>query len=110
MKRVSIFLIAVALIVGMAGCGQSAYIDAVSPDQGIQRQTLSGVIITGTYLTEATSVSFGSGIMVNTFTVDNSTQITANITISSNATPGARDVSVTTPGGTATKSAGFIVN
>jgi len=85
-------------------------VNTVSPDSGIQGQTLSSVTITGTYLTGATSVSFDSGIMVNSFTVDSSTQITADISISSGATPGARDVSVTTPGGTATKTGGFTVN
>ena len=68
------------------------------------------VVIAGTNFTGATSVSFGSGITVNSYTVDNSTQITANITISGSATTGARDVSVTAPGGTATKSAGFTVS
>jgi titin len=84
-------------------------ISTVSPNSGVQGQTLS-VTITGTYLTGATSVSFGSGITVNSFTVDSSTQITASITISGSATTGARDVSVTTPGGTATKTGGFTVN
>ncbi len=72
-------------------------------------QTLE-VTITGTYLTGATSVSFGAGISVNSFVVDSDTQIRANITIDAGATPGLRDVSVTTPGGTDTKPNAFNVS
>ena len=83
----------------------------VSPNQGIQGQTLNGVIITGTYLTGATSVSFGSGITVNSLTVNSPTQITANITIDPAAAPGARSVTVTTPGGSSAPLANaFTVN
>jgi PKD repeat protein len=84
-------------------------VSSVSPNQGTQAQTLS-VTITGTSFTGATNVSFGAGITVNSFTVDSDTQITASITIAGSATPGARDVSVTTPGGTATKASSFTVN
>jgi internalin A len=86
----------------------SPTIRSVNPNSGIQGQTLSVTII-GTYLTGATSVGLGSGIAVNSFTVDSPTQIVANVSISSGASPGARDVSVTTPGGTAIKSASFTV-
>ncbi len=83
-------------------------ITSVTPGSGTQGQTL-GVIILGTNLTGATSVSFGAGITVNSFTVNSSTQITANISISSTATTGARNVSVTTPAGTGTGSGLFSV-
>jgi len=76
-------------------------ITTVNPNQGDQDETLD-VTITGTYFTGATSVGFGSGITVNSFVVDDSTQITANIAIDPAATFGARDVTVITPGGTAT--------
>jgi len=81
---------------------------SVNPTQEVQGQTLN-VIIWGNYFTGTTSVSFGSGITTNSFTVDSATQITASITISGSATPGLRDVSVTTPGGTATLTNGFTV-
>jgi PKD repeat protein/sporulation protein YlmC with PRC-barrel domain len=84
-------------------------ITSVTPTSGVQGQTLS-VTIAGTYLTGATSVSFGSGITVNSFTVNSATQITANITISATTATGARDVLVTTPAGLATKTGGFTVN
>jgi hypothetical protein len=83
-------------------------ITSVNPSSGRQNQNLS-VVITGTYFTGAASVSFGSGITVNSFTVDSDTQIPASITISGSATVGARDVSVTTAGGTATLTASFTV-
>jgi hypothetical protein len=54
-------------------------------------------------------VSFGAGITVNSFIVGNDTQITVNITIDGSAATGARDVSVTTPGGTATGTGAFTV-
>jgi outer membrane protein assembly factor BamB len=84
-------------------------VTSVSPNSGNQGQTLNNVIITGTYFTGATAVSFGAGITVNSFITDNATQIRANITIAGGAALGARDVSVTTPGGTGTKTGGFTV-
>jgi hypothetical protein len=88
----------------------AATISSVNPNQGSQGQTLNGVIITGTYFTGATAVSFGSGITVTGYTVNSATQITASISISDSAAAGARDVSVTTPVGTATKTGAFTVN
>ena len=85
-------------------------VTSVNPNAGNQGQTLNGVIITGNQFTGATAVSFGAGITVNGFNTDNATQITANITIAAGATPGTRDVSVTTPEGTGIKTAGFTVN
>jgi hypothetical protein len=85
-------------------------ISTVSPNQGVQGQTLASVIITGNNLTGASSVSFGAAVTTNSFTVNSKTQITANITIAYGATPGARNVSVTTLGGTATLTSGFTVN
>ena len=83
-------------------------ITSISPNQGNQGETLD-VTITGTSFTGATSVGFGSGITVNSFTVDSPTQITANISIDAAATLGARDVSVNTPGGSHTLPGGFSV-
>lgn len=75
-------------------------ISSVFPPSGLQGQTRN-VTIRGDNLSEATAVSFGVGITVNSFRVVSSTQIDANITISGTATQGPRDVSVTTPRGTA---------
>ncbi len=84
-------------------------VSSVTPKSGNQGQTLSSVVITGNYFVCAAAVSFGSGITVNSFTVNSASQITASITIAVNATLGARDVSVTAPGGTGTLPDGFMV-
>jgi hypothetical protein len=84
-------------------------VTSATPNQGDQGESLS-VIIAGTDFTGATSVSFGSGITTTGFTVDNSTQITANITIDAGAAVGARDVSVTNADGTDTLTSGFTID
>jgi 5-hydroxyisourate hydrolase-like protein (transthyretin family) len=73
-------------------------ITSVSPDHGIQGQTLD-VVITSNNLTGVTAVKFGKGITVNSFNIDSTTQITANITIQNKATIGPRDISVIKPSG-----------
>ncbi|MFA7247651.1 MAG: choice-of-anchor U domain-containing protein, partial [Dehalococcoidia bacterium] len=86
-------------------------ITSVNPNSGTQGQTLD-VTITGTNFTGATSVRFGalgSYVSVNGFTVDSDTRITASITIMSFASPGVRNVSVTTPAGTGSLNDGFTV-
>ena len=77
----------------------SPTISSVSPGSSVQGQMLSSVVITGTYFAGATNVSLGLGVTVNSFVVDNSTQITADITVSGSAATGGRNVSVTTPAG-----------
>jgi hypothetical protein len=62
------------------------------------------VVITGTYLTGATSVTLNN-LIISVYSVDSDTQITA--TIPSAASSGA--ISVMTPGGTATTSGTFSV-
>jgi tartrate dehydratase alpha subunit/fumarate hydratase class I-like protein len=84
-------------------------ISSVSPSQAVQGQALS-VTITGTNLFGVTTVGFGSEITVNSFTVDNDTQMTASIAVSDSATVGTNDVSVTNAAGTATLTSGFTVN
>ena len=84
------------------------------PDSGKQGERLL-VVISGTNLTGATSVAFGSGVLalgiiVNDFTVDSSTQITADITIAGGARVGARDIVLVTPLGSPRLLDGFMVN
>jgi hypothetical protein len=83
-------------------------VTSVDPNTGNQDQTLD-VTIAGTGFTGGTLDSFGDGITINSSTVDSDTQITANITIDPGAILGTRDVTVTTPGGTDTLTAGFEV-
>ncbi len=74
-------------------------VTGVSPSSGILGNTLS-VVITSTNLSGATSVSFGEGITINSFTVDSDTQITVSVTINMTAETGLRDIAVTTSSGT----------
>jgi hypothetical protein len=68
------------------------------------------VTITGTGFASGATSSFGAGITVNNTTVVSSTQLTASITILSNATPGLRAVSVTNPSaGTGTLANAFTI-
>jgi hypothetical protein len=83
-------------------------ITEVNPNSGTPGQCLT-IIITGNGFTGATAVDFGPGITVNSFRVDNGTQITADICIAADAASGASDVSVTTHGGTGKIRASFTV-
>jgi VCBS repeat-containing protein len=83
-------------------------IASVSEPSGRQGGSLT-VIITGTKLAGATVLDFGPGVTVNSFKADSPTQITAEITLDSDAVPGTRDVLVTTPEGTYTLEGAFTV-
>ncbi|HLJ16291.1 MAG TPA: hypothetical protein VKV15_17460, partial [Bryobacteraceae bacterium] len=89
-----------------------AAITSVTPNTGQTGQTLATVAIAGqfTHFAQGTTVaSFGAGITVNGLTVTSATGATASITIQSNATAGARAVTLTTGGEVATLSNGFTV-
>ncbi len=83
-------------------------VTSIEPGSGYPGQTLN-VVIEGRGLAGATAVNLGSGIVVS-ITGTSPTQITAGITISDSAEIGDRDVSVSTPGGTSTKTAAFGVD
>jgi len=77
-----------------------------------QAGTSANIVINGVFTTFQqgfSTVSFGSGITVNFVSNVTTTQLTANITVASNATVGSRDISVTTNGQTQTLSGGFTV-
>jgi hypothetical protein len=80
----------------------------ISPDNGSQGATLN-ITIMGTNLTRTSQLRLGTGIAVNSFTVLDSNRITAGITIVAGTETGARDVSVTTPGGSFALPNGFTV-
>jgi len=67
------------------------------------------ISIIGSNFNGATEVDFGQGINIDSFNIDNPSQITANVSITLEAAVGTRDVSVTTPGGIATLTSGFTV-
>ncbi|MEO0081634.1 MAG: hypothetical protein ABIL25_04990, partial [candidate division WOR-3 bacterium] len=83
-------------------------VTGVNPTFGSRLQTLS-VDITGTNFVSVTGVSFGTGVTVNSYTVNSPTSITASITIASTAPTGGHDVSVTNGAGTGTLTNGFEV-
>jgi len=83
-------------------------ITSISPNEALVDETCD-VVITGDDFNGATSVTLGSRVTVNSFTIDSETQITVNITVEPDAIPGIKDVTVTTPGGTAHQSWCFTV-
>jgi hypothetical protein len=79
-------------------------ITAVAPPQANQGETLD-VFILGTNFTDGVTVSFGSGITVVSHEVVDAQNITASISIATNATIGTKDVTVTTTAGGDTETA-----
>ena len=74
---------------------------SIAPTSGNLNQTLN-VVFTGTnFISGVSSVNVGANITVNTTSVDNANQITANISIGAGAAVGPRNFSVTNngPGG-----------
>jgi len=76
-------------------------LSSITPTTGLRGTTVP-VTLTGTNLTGATSITVSSanGITVNSLTVVNDTKITANFVITGSANLTARNVTVTTGGGT----------
>ena len=83
---------------------------SVAPNTGQQDQTLN-VVITGlnTLFNGQSLVSFGSGVTVNSVLFNSATSLSVNLTVSAGATPGPRDVTVTTSGNPVTGSGLFSV-
>lgn len=77
--------------------GGQAELKDLQPDRGNRGQTLNVVIIgEDSHFSSSSKVSFGAGITVNSISVQSATRLTANITISSGAALGKRNVLVTT--------------
>jgi Repeat of unknown function (DUF346)/Quinohemoprotein amine dehydrogenase, alpha subunit domain III len=96
------------------GClviSNSPTITTVTPSARGQGTSHKSVVIAGANYDANPVVSFsGTGITINTTTRDSANQITLDISIASNATTGARDVTVTnSDGGHVTKVGGFTV-
>jgi len=83
-------------------------ITSLNPVSAAPGDTMS-ISIVGSNFNGAAEVDFGQGIYVDSFTIDNPSQITTNISVTLNATVGTRDISVTTPEGITTLTAGFTV-
>jgi hypothetical protein len=85
-------------------------VSSVNPSSGAQGQSLPSVIITGGNFQSGATCSFGAGITANSCAFNSATQLTANISISSTATVGTRNVTVTNPDSqTGTLTNGFTV-
>jgi hypothetical protein len=87
---------------------QAPTLTGIGPESGYQGSTLE-VTLTGTNLDGVTGVDFGAGITVGEINVESATQITVAITIDAAASTGARTVTVTTAGGTASLEENFTV-
>jgi hypothetical protein len=83
-------------------------IKSINPDRGNPGTTMV-VIINGNNLTGTTSVSFGAGIDITGLTNISPTQLSVNVNIRADALIGARDISVTTPGGNTIFGQGFSI-
>ncbi|HEY7135452.1 MAG TPA: hypothetical protein VIB48_10315 [Acidimicrobiia bacterium] len=83
-------------------------LNPASLPQGAANQT---VTVTGTGFATGATVAFsGTGVIVNSVTVNSPTQLTLNVSVAATAALGARDVTVTNAGGLAgTLTGGFTV-
>jgi hypothetical protein len=86
---------------GASGSGSAPSITSFTPTSG---PVNTSVTITGTNFTGATAVKF-NGTPAASFTINNSTQITATVPPAATSGP----ISVTTPSGTGTSTASFTV-
>ena len=89
--------------------GREPMVVSLMADNGRQGESMT-VTITGANLTAATGVAFGEGITVTEYRVVGDSEITVKISIESDAATGERNITVTTPWGTATAPGGFQVN
>ena len=107
LKLAKRYFLLISIFINAAFClGQELH-SKFQPDLTISSKGIHGgtaVVITGTSLTGATSVSFG-GVKAITFTVDSDTQITA--TVPTGAKTG--KIQVKTAGGSATSATSFTV-
>jgi hypothetical protein len=97
---------------GFTVTGGTPQISQVSPPTGPQGATHLSVQLTGLYthfVSGSSAASFGSGITVNSLSVQSATVALADITISATATQGNRNVSVTTGSEMASITGGFTV-
>jgi PKD repeat protein len=106
MKRVSLFIL---FLLCLAGCksnnstsnDEGPTISSIVPSSVLRGQTVDAQI-KGSNLSGASSVQLGDGISLLAITAVTTNQISVRFFVSSNAQPGARTVSVTTPNGSAT--------
>lgn len=88
------------LIELLPGAPDTPTLTAVSPSSGVQGSTVA-VTLTGTNFVDGATVAVsGEGVTVSDVVIASATSITATLTIDAGAAAGARNVTVTTAGGT----------
>src|SRR5207244_880188 len=86
-----------AFTVNTGGPPPPPTVSSVNPNSGAHGQNLLPFIRSSGHFQTGATCSFGAGITVNSCTFNSATQLTAGITISSTATVGTRNVTVTNP-------------
>ena len=101
-RRKGLILLVPLLLSGfpLALKAQQPTLTAVFPRFFHPDSNASMVILYGSNFAPGAQCDFGAGITVDSCIVNSSTQLSANLTISSTASPGKRDVTVTNSGGT----------
>ena len=116
--RLLFHILAVLSIVGLIGCnnddnnspgGGVPTITSMNPNSVSIGQQNASATISGTNLGGAATVDLGESITVQNFAVSGSTTITVNFSVSPNAAPGPRTITVIATGGTANSSSSFQV-
>lgn len=96
---------------GPAGPGGNPSVNAVVPSSaflgGSESVTISGF---ATSWTDAAKLDFGTGVTVDSMQVASPTAIVAHLSVAFDATPGARDVTVTDGGSTLTYKGAFSID
>lgn len=84
----------------------------INPGTGSLLETLTLTVRGANFIDSVTTLNLGSGISLNSMTVDSASQLRANITIAANATIGQRNITVgnPTPGGGTSIGLPFIVD
>jgi Bacterial Ig-like domain len=87
-------------------------ITSVTPNSGQQQQTIASVTVLGSFthfVQGTTTANFGTGITINSVTVNNATSATVSIAIAATTNLGFRDVTMTTGAEVVTLTNGFLV-
>jgi len=115
MKRTLPLLVIMAMLgtflcVSTAVIAASPNVTSMNPTTGARGSVQNSVLINGTNLTGATTVTFsGTGVTAGNVNVLNDTTVSITVTVAADAVLGARDLTVTTPQGGGTLPAAFTV-
>ncbi|HSP05692.1 MAG TPA: PKD domain-containing protein, partial [Acidobacteriota bacterium] len=121
MKRAFLYSLAACLVLALAGCSNNnsgggnppvstPSITSMTPNKVSRGQTHVDGTILGVNLGGVVSVNLGEGLTVEQFSSTSPSEITIKFSVSANTSAGARTISVTTSGGTATSSTALTVD